>query len=99
MPTPNTKRRRPKGCVKIRREKRATGEFWGYDVWIRQKDGTRKRYRDFKFYTEAEAQEALAALKAAGGRTRYAVFPSTITPDTSVGKTPSAYLERSRVNR
>src|SRR5258707_551942 len=58
----NTSKRRPRGSVQLRKEKRAAGEFWGYDVWIRQEDGTRKRYREFTFATKAEASTALAAL-------------------------------------
>src|SRR5437667_6302932 len=65
--------RRPKGSAQIRKEKRATGEFWGYDVWIRQPDGSRKRYREFTFVTKAEAAQALAALRTNGWKTRYGV--------------------------
>ena len=67
--------RRPKGSAQIRKEKRAAGEFWGYDVWIRQPDGSRKRYREFTFVTKAEATQALAALRTNGWKTRYGVKP------------------------
>ena len=89
----NTKGRRPKGSAQIRQEKRATGEFWGYDVWIRQKDGSRKRYREFTFYARSEAEEALAALKTAGWRTRYAITPPSVNPATSVREAVASYLE------
>jgi lipoprotein-anchoring transpeptidase ErfK/SrfK len=65
----------PKGTRQVRREKRLNGYRWGHDVWIRQPDGSRKRYRDFSFGTRAEAVQALAALRTAGWKTRYGIHP------------------------
>src|SRR5258708_32578624 len=67
--------RRPKGSAQIRKEKRTAGQFWGYDVWIRQPDRSRKRYREFTFVTKAEAMQALAALRTVGRKTRYSGKP------------------------
>jgi hypothetical protein len=71
----------PRGTRQIRKEKRSGGDRWGYDVWIRQPDGTRRRYRDFSFVTKGEAVMALAALQVAGWKTRYAIIPPTKTTD------------------
>ena len=38
-----TRKKRAKGTAQIRKEKRNGVERWGYDVWIRQPDGPRKR--------------------------------------------------------
>jgi hypothetical protein len=43
------KSRRPKGSAQIRKEKRAAGEFWGYDVWIRQPDGLESAIANLPF--------------------------------------------------
>jgi hypothetical protein len=76
--------RRLKGTAQLRKEKRAAGEFWGYDVWIRQEDGSRKRYREFTFPTKAEAAQALAALRTAGWKARYGLKPAATVRTTSV---------------
>ena len=71
------------GTPQIRKEERNGGERWGYDVWIRQPDGSRKRYRDFTFATKAEATQALAALRTTGWKTRYGVNPPEKTSHTT----------------
>jgi integrase len=90
--------RRPKGSAQIRKEKRAAGEFWGYDVWIRQEDGTRKRYREFSFATKAEASAALAALKTAGWKARYGLRSPAAAHLTSVKEAIAGYLRLSLAN-
>ncbi len=89
--------RRPKGTAQLRKEKRAAGEFWGYDVWIRQEDGSRKRYREFTFATKAEAAQALAALKTAGWKARYGLKPATIRT-TSIKEAIDTYLKLAMAN-
>ena len=90
--------RRPKGSAQIRKEKRAAGEFWGYDVWIRQTDGSRKRYREFTFVTKAEATQALAALRTTGWKTRYGVNPPEKTSHTSIKKAIESYVKLAKAN-
>lgn len=84
--------RRPKGSAQIRKERRAAGEFWGYDVWIRQPDGSRKRYREFTFATKAEATQALAALRTNGWKTRYGVKPQEKIRHTTIKEAIESYL-------
>jgi integrase len=92
------KTRRPKGSAQLRKEKRSAGEFWGYDVWIRQEDGTRKRYREFTFATKAEAAQALAALKTAGWKGRYGLKPAAIVRTTSIKNAIDSYLKLAKAN-
>lgn len=94
----DSKRRRPKGTAQLRKEKRAAGEFWGYDVWIRQEDGTRKRYREFTFATKAEAAQALAALKTAGWKARYGLKPAAVARTTSIKNAIDSYLKLAKAN-
>jgi integrase len=84
--------RRPKGSAQIRKEKRAAGELWGYDVWIRQPDGSRKRYREFTFLTKADAAQALAALRTNGWKTRYGVKPQEKVRHTTIKEAIESYL-------
>lgn len=93
-----SKTKRPKGSAQIRKEKRAAGEFWGYDVWIRQEDGTRKRYREFSFTTKAEASLALAALKTAGWKARYGLRSPSAAHVTSVKEAIASYIKLSLAN-
>jgi hypothetical protein len=67
--------RHAKGTRQIRKEKRLGGDRWGYDVWIRHPDGSRRRFRDFSFFTKSEATLALAALRTVGWKTRYRLIP------------------------
>ncbi|PYS66784.1 MAG: hypothetical protein DMF69_25065 [Acidobacteria bacterium] len=87
------KSRRPKGAAQIRKEKRATGDFWGYDVWIRQPDGSRKRYREFTFITKAEATQALALLRTNGWKSRYGVRPQEQIRQTTIKEAIESYLK------
>ncbi len=98
MTTTITKNRRPKGSAQIRKEKRAAGEFWGYDVWIRQADGTRKRYREFTFATKTDAELALAALRTSGSRTRYGLVIASVTRSTTVKEAIASFAQRAKVN-
>src|SRR6266436_7875116 len=90
--------RRPKGSAQIRKEKRATGQLWGYDVWIRQPDGSRKRYREFTFATKAEATQALAALRTTGWKTRYGVNPPEKTRHTTIKEAIESYVKLAKAN-
>jgi integrase len=91
-------RRRPKGSAQIRKEKRATGDFWGYDVWIRQPDGSRKRYREFTFFTKAEATQALALLRTNGWKSRYGVRPEEKVCQTTIKEAIESYLKVAKAN-
>jgi integrase len=90
--------RRPKGSAQIRKEKRTAGEFWGYDVWIRQPDGSRKRYREFTFVTKAEAMQALSALRTVGWKTRYGVKPQEKTRHTTIKEAIESYLKLAKAS-
>ena len=91
-------RRRPKGSAQIRKEKRATGDFWGYDVWIRQPDGSRRRYREFTFITKAEATQALALLRTNGWKSRYGVKPQEEIRQTTIKEAIESYLKVAKAN-
>lgn len=94
----STTKKRPKGSAQIRKEKRAGVERWGYDVWIRRPDGTRKRYKEFSFATKAEASQALAALRTTGWKTRYAVNPPEKTNHTTIKTAIEGYLRLAKAN-
>jgi len=96
MRTPKRKQR-PKGSAQIRKEQRSGGEFWGYDVWIRQPDGNRKRYREFTFATKAEADQALAALKTVGWKARYGLKSPSPAHYTSINEAIASYLKVTRL--
>src|ERR1043165_2982530 len=87
------KNRRPPGSAQIRKEHRSTGEYWGYDVWIRRPDGSRKRYREFSFSSKAEASQALSALKTAGWKSRYGINPPPAVRHTTIGEAIEGYLK------
>jgi len=78
------KQRAPKGSKAVRKEKRGGKLVWGYHVWLRQPDGSRKQVRDFSFTTQDEAKEALRAIQTAGRKERYGLvepkkqLPATI---------------------
>lgn len=93
-----TIKKRAKGSAQIRKEKRAGVERWGYDVWIRRPDGSRKRYKDFTFATKAEASQALAALRTTGWKTRYGVNPPPKTIHTTIQEAVASYLSLSQAN-
>jgi integrase len=93
-----TRKRRSKGTAQLRKEKRAGAEVWGYDVWIRQEDGGRKRYREFKFATKAEAGQALAALKTAGWKSRYGLKSAADAHVTSIKAAIISYLKLAKAN-
>jgi len=90
--------KRAKGTAQIRKEQRNGLERWGYDVWIRQPDGSRKRYRDFTFATKAEATQALAALRTTGWKTRYGVNPPEQTRPTTIKEAIESYLKLAKAN-
>lgn len=93
-----TRKKRAKGTAQIRKEKRNGVERWGYDVWIRQPDGSRKRYRDFSFATKAEATQALSALRTTGWKTRYGVNPPEKTSNTTIKEAIESYLKLAKAN-
>ncbi len=90
--------KRAKGTAQIRKEERNGVERWGYDVWIRQPDGSRKRYREFTFATKAEATQALAALRITGWKTRYGVNPPEKTSHTTIKEAIESYLKLAKAN-
>jgi len=92
------RKKRAKGTAQIRKEERNGVERWGYDVWIRQPDGSRKRYRDFTFATKAEATQAVAALRTTGWKTRYGVNPPEKTSNTTIKEAIESYLKLAKAN-
>src|SRR5262245_37317063 len=86
-------KKRPKGAAQIRKEKRGGIERWGYEVWLRQPDGSRVHYREFSFGTKAEAQQALAALRTAGWKARYAVNPPETIKNTTIKEAADSYIK------
>lgn len=63
--------------------------MWGYHVWLRQPDGSRKQVRDFSFATKQEAKEALRAIQTAFRNERYGLAPSrnyTTTIETAINR-------------
>lgn len=86
-------KRRPKGSQTVRQERRGDKNVWGYHVWIRQPDGSRKQHREFSFKTKAEAQQALAALRTAGWKTRYAVNPPAKEVPTTIKEAAADYQD------
>lgn len=92
----NEKQFRPKGTSQIRKEKRRGAYRWGYDVWIRQPDGPRKRFRDFSFQTRAEAEQALGVLRMAGWKNRYGI--KSPQKPTTLKNAVDSYLAMSKAN-
>ncbi len=76
------KKPKPKGSKQIRQEKRGGKLFWGYHVWLRQPDGSRKQVRDFSFNTKDEAKEALRVVQTAGWKERYGLTVKKDSPTT-----------------
>src|SRR5436190_13880265 len=95
-PMRNKAQRKKKGEAQVRQEERAGGVFWGYDVWIRQPDGTRKRFRDFSFKKKPEAQQALAALRLKGNKGRYGLTDAPKEIHTTVKSATFPYLEEQK---
>ena len=91
-------KKRAKGTAQIRKEKRNSAERWGYDVWIRQPDGTRKRYRDFTFATKAEAIQALAILRTTGWKARYGLKEPAKARHTTIREAIESYLKLAKAN-
>jgi hypothetical protein len=80
---------RPKGSRQVRQEKRGGKLLWGYHVWLRRSDGSRKQVRDFSFATKQEAKEALSAIQTAFRNERYGLAPSrnyTTTIETAINR-------------
>jgi integrase len=91
-------KKRAKGTAQIRKEKRNGAERWGYDVWIRQPDSTRKRYRDFTFATKAEATQALAILRTTGWKARYGLKEPAKARHTTIREAIESYLKIAKAN-
>ena len=91
-------KKRAKGTAQIRKEQRNGAERWGYDVWIRQPDGTRKRYRDFTFATKAEATQALAILRTTGWKARYGLKEPARARHTTIREAIESYLKLAKAN-
>src|SRR6266511_2603424 len=86
------KQRRKKGEAQVRQEPRSGGKRWGYDIYIRQDSGKRKRFRDFSFHSEQEAKKSLAALIVAGNKERYGLNPPTEKTVTTVETACADYI-------
>jgi integrase len=97
MKTASSKER-TRGSNQIRKVQRYKGEFWGYDVWLRQPDGTRTRYREFSFSSKAEAGQALAALKTSGWKARYGLKPPPTVAQTTISSAIASYLKVAKAN-
>jgi integrase len=67
-------------------------------VWVRQIDGTRKRYREFSFATKADAGQALAALKTSGWKARYGLKPPTVNRQTTISEAIASYVKVAKAN-
>jgi integrase len=67
-------------------------------VWVRQIDGTRKRYREFSFATKAEAGQALAALKTSVWKARYGLNPPAVIHQTTISEAIASYLKVAKAN-
>ena len=91
MKTASSKER-TRGSNQIRKVQRSKGEFWGYDVWLRQPDGTRTRYREFSFSSKAEAGQALAALKTSGWKARYGLKAPAVNRQTTISEAIASYV-------
>src|SRR5881398_1187740 len=89
----NKAQRKKKGEAQVRQEERAGGVFWGYDVWLRQPDGTRKRFRDFSFGKKPDALRALAALRLKGTKARYGLTDAPKEIHTTVKSATIPYIE------
>ena len=91
-------KKRAKGTAQIRKEQRSGAARWGYDVWLRQPDGTRKRYRDFTFATKAEATQALAILRTTGWKARYGLKEPAAARHTTIREAIESYLKLAKAN-
>jgi integrase len=92
-------KKRPKGTRQVRQERRGGEKRWGYDVWIRAADGSRKRYRDFSFRIRTEAEQALAKLKTVGWKERYGFTSPGKEVPTSLETAVSRYEDLAKLNR
>ncbi len=92
------KKRKPKGSKQIRQEKRGGKLFWGYHVWLRQPDGSRKQVRDFSFNTKEEAKEALRVVQTAGWKERYGLTVKRDSP-TTIDAVATRYSNLASANR
>lgn len=86
------RQRRKKGEAQVRQETRSGGKRWGYDIYIRQDTGKRKRFRDFSFHSEQEAKKSLSALIVAGNKERYGLNPPTEKTLTTVETACADYI-------
>lgn len=93
MTTAATKKRRPRGKAKIRKEERNGELVWGYDVWLRQPNGERKRFRDFTFQTRGQAEEAYNELKKTNTRARYGIKSPEAATLTTIQVGVQGYLK------
>jgi hypothetical protein len=89
----NNEERKAKGQSQIRQERRVGGKKWGYDLYLRQPDGNRKRFRDFSFGTRPEAEQALAKLRLAGNKERYGITRAPQETHTTVKTATAPYIE------
>lgn len=93
------KQRAPKGSKAVRKEKRGGKLVWGYHVWLRQPDGSRKQVRDFSFTTQDEAKEALRAIQTAGRKERYGLVEPKKQLPTTIQTAVTRYRDLSQSKR
>jgi integrase len=72
--------------------------MWGYHVWLRKPDGSRKQVRDFSFNTKDEAKEALRAIQTAGRKERYGLVEKKQEP-TAIETAIERYKDKAQLKR
>lgn len=77
----------------VKKRTRRGVERWGYDVWLRNERGKRKRFRDWSFGTKSEAQTALAALRTKGWKERYGVNLPEEKFTTTIKQAADSYIK------
>ena len=93
------RRPKPKGSRQVRQEKRGGKVMWGYHVWLRQPDGSRKQVRDFSFNTKDEAKEALRAIQTAGRKERYGLIEAKKQEPTTIETAITRYKDLAQSKR
>ena len=73
--------------------------MWGYHVWLRQPDGSRKQVRDFSFSTKDEAKEALRAIQTAGRKERYGLVEAKKQEPTTLETAVTRYKDLAQSKR
>lgn len=95
----NKRTLRPKGSRQVRQERRGGKLLWGYHVWLRQPNGSRKQVRDFSFNTKDEAKEALRAIQTAGRKERYGLIDPKKQEPTTLETAIERYKDKAKLKR